>query len=151
MQHCDSLSSRHERLLFECPRCAGFHEGTDNDCSCCAICYCNHFGEHCVDAYVLKLCRRCGVQHTPVSSCPCPRCHRHHGDADCASVLRARQERPGVIKLELEVRCLPCSVCRVWHSPDWPCDHWSTPRVAAELCACVNTNAINAVNARLKI
>lgn len=61
-------------------------------------------------------------------ACPCPRCHRWHVEDDCDSVRSALEVRPGVMKFELEVRCRPCTVCNVWHSPHDPCDCWGMHR-----------------------
>ena len=128
MQISCPLSSRRSRLFLECPRCAGFHHGSDNDCAQCAICSGWHAGDDCEDAFVKKLCRRCGVQHLEMFSCPCPRCHYWHGIADCDSIRSARAVRPDVMIFELEDRRLPCSDCNVWHSPSESCDNWSMHR-----------------------
>ena len=67
-----------------CPRCHQLHPGGDGDCLSCAICGRWHSGVECLDVYIKKCCKLCGVAHDIHRLCPCPHCHNWHaGGCKC--------------------------------------------------------------------
>lgn len=78
-------------------------------------------------------------------------CHSWHGDADCDTVRCAREVRPGVMRFELEVRCLPCADCHVWHSPNESCDNWRMDRRLTRVpAALIRNRAVDAASVEVQ-